>query len=388
MYKVQIKNAISDVIYETLKGEKYSVSDDCKDPDAILVRSASLHNMELPDSLCAIARAGAGYNNIPVAACTEAGIAVFNTPGANANAVKESVLTGLLLATRDVVGGIEWARTLEGKGEKIAEMVEKGKKQFIGPELMGKKLAVMGLGAVGGLVANTAPHLGMDVVGYDPFLSVDAAWSLSRAVHHATSYEELLSDADYLSIHIPLTPSTKGMIQSDIIEKMKRGSVILNFSRGEVVDDNAVIEALQSGQIRKYITDFPNQQLLNVGGVLSIPHLGASTPESEENCAVMAAQELQAYLSIGSISNSINLPRCELLPPEGHRICVIHKNVPNMIAQIAATMASNDVNIPNMTNKSRADIAYTVLDIPVPVTEKVKKMLSEIDGVLRVRVVN
>ena len=385
MFKVQTLNSISDVIYDSLERNRYAVSDECEAPDAILVRSASMLKTQLPSSLAAIARAGAGYNNIPVSACTKAGIVVFNTPGANANAVKESVLTGLLLSTRDVVGGVEWVRTLDGKGEEIPQLVEKGKNQFVGPELKGKTLAIMGLGHVGGPVANVAYHLDMEIIGYDPFISVESAWSLSRAVKRATSYEALLEKADYLSIHIPLTESTKGMMNFDMINMMKRGSVILNFSRGEVVDDDAVKAALKSGQLRKYVTDFPNQHLLNVKGALCIPHLGASTPESEENCAAMAATQIDEYLSTGSIVNSVNFPTCELGKPEGHRIAVLHLNIPNMIGQITTSVANSGVNIAHMVNKSRDDIAYTVLDLEHPVERELVENLASIGGVVRVR---
>jgi len=387
MYKIRTLNAISDVIYDALSKEEYIVSENQEDSDAILVRSASMHNVTLPPSLCAIARAGAGFNNIPVAECSKAGIVVFNTPGANANAVKESVLTGLLLGTRDIVGGIEWARTLDGKGDDIPKLVEKGKNQFTGPELKGKTLAIMGLGAVGGPVANTAYHLGMEIIGYDPYISVEAAWSLSRAVKRATSYEMLLENADYLSIHIPLADNTRGLINFDMLNKMKRGGVILNFSRGEVVDDDAVKAALKSGQLRKYITDFPNQNLLKAQGVLCIPHLGASTPESEENCAEMAAQQIDKYLKTGSIVNSVNFPRCELDVPEKHRVAVVHDNVPSMIGQITLTVGGTAVNIEHMVNKSRDTIAYTVLDTEAAITEETAEKLRAISGVTRVRVI-
>ena len=387
MHKIKTLNTISDVIFDALSPEEYSISDQQENPDAILVRSASMQDYPLPDSLAAIARAGAGYNNIPVSACTDAGVVVFNTPGANANAVKESVLTGLFLATRDVVGGIEWVRTLSGEGSLIPQLVEKGKNQFVGPELKGKTLAIMGLGAVGGLVANTAHHLGMEIIGYDPFISVEAAWSLSRAVKRAVSYEALLEHADYLSIHIPLSDDTRGMINFDMINKMKRGCAILNFSRGEVVDDDAAKAALKSGQIRKYVTDFPNQQLLHVNGVLCIPHLGASTPESEVNCASMAADQIHQYLTKGSIVNSVNFPRCELDIPEKHRISIVHRNIPNMIGQITTFVAHENVNIEHMVNKSRSDIAYTVLDTESLLTAEAEKNLSKIEGVLRIRTI-
>ena len=387
MYKIKTLNAISDVIFDSLTSDRYEVSDNQENPDAILVRSASMHETPLTEALTAIARAGAGYNNIPVSECTEAGIVVFNTPGANANAVKESVLTGLFMSTRDVVGGIEWVKTLVGSGDEITKLVEKGKNQFVGPELKGKTLAIMGLGAVGGLVANIAPHLGMDIIGYDPFISVEAAWSLSRAVKRAVSYDALLENADYLSVHIPLSEETRGMINFDMLNKMKRGSVILNFSRGEVVDDDAIKAALNSGQIRKYVTDFPNQNLLRVEGVLCIPHLGASTPESEINCAVMAASQIDNYLTNGSIVNSVNFPKCELDTPENHRIAVVHRNIPNMIGQITTFVAHEGINIAHMVNKSRGTVAYTVLDTDAELTSEAIKKLSHIEGVVRVRII-
>ena len=387
MLKIKTMNAISDVIFESLPVERYEVGNEVAAPDAVLVRSASMHETELPDSLYAIARAGAGYNNIPVERCTEAGIAVFNTPGANANAVKESVLTGLLLSTRDVVAGIEWAKSLEGKGDAIPALVEKGKNQFVGPELKGKTLSVWGLGAVGGLVANMATHLGMETIGYDPYISIEAAWSLSRSVKKANSQEILLENADYISLHIPLTSETQGMINFDVINKMKRGAVLLNFSRGEIVDDDAIKAALKSGQIRKYVTDFPNKDLLGIKNVLCIPHLGASTPESEENCAVMAAKQIDDFLSVGSVVNSVNLPRLVLDKPEKHRISVLHRNIPNMISQITSMVAKQGINIEHMMNKSRENIGYTVLDVMEEITPEVAAQIAAIENVIRVRII-
>ena len=387
MFTVKTLNAISDVIYTHLNEGAYKVDADAANPDAVIVRSASMHETALGEDLVAIARAGAGYNNIPVDTCTEKGIVVFNTPGANANAVKELVLTGLLMATRDVLGGIEWAKTLDGQGNQVPALVEKGKGQFVGPELKGKTLAIMGLGAIGGLVANVATHLGMEIIGYDPFISVESAWSLSRAVKRANTEEELLEHADYLSIHIPLIANAGATVNAEMISKMKKGAVILNFSRGEVVDNDAVAQALKSGQLRKYVTDFPNEQLLNTEGVLCIPHLGASTPESEENCADMAAKQIADFLTTGAIINAVNMPRCELGRPTMHRVAIIHKNVPKMISQITAKVSDVGVNINNMVNTSRGDIAYTVLDMEAAATEEVKNNIANIDGVVRVRVI-
>ncbi len=385
MYTIQTLNAISPVIYNHLPQEDFTVSKEAAQPDAVIVRSASMLEMELPGSLLSIARAGAGYNNIPVDKCTAAGICVFNTPGANANAVKELVLAGLLLASRDIIGGVEWAKGLKPGETSVAKQVEKGKSQFVGPEIQGKTLGVMGLGAIGVLVANAAEALGMKVIGYDPFLSVDNAWALSRSIQRSNSLEALLEQSDYVTIHIPLSDKTRNMIDESMLAKMKPSAALLNFSRAELCDGKAVAAALAAGKLRRYVVDFPTEDVLNAPGVIAIPHLGASTPESEDNCADMAAKQTRDYLMTGSIRNSVNLPACELAPAEKHRISVIHKNVPNMISQIAAVMGQANVNIEHMVNRSRGDIAYTVVDSLDDVPADIAQALSAIEGVVRAR---
>ncbi len=385
MYTIQTLNAISPVIYNHLPQEDFTVSKEAAQPDAVIVRSASMLEMELPGSLLSIARAGAGYNNIPVDKCTAAGICVFNTPGANANAVKELVLAGLLLASRDIIGGVEWAKGLKPGETSVAKQVEKGKGQFVGPEIQGKTLGVMGLGAIGVLVANAAEALGMKVIGYDPFLSVDNAWALSRSIQRSNSLEALLEQSDYVTIHIPLSDKTRNMIDESMLAKMKPSAALLNFSRAELCDGKAVAAALAAGKLRRYVVDFPTEDVLNAPGVIAIPHLGASTPESEDNCADMAAKQTRDYLMTGSIRNSVNLPACEMAPAEKHRISVIHKNVPNMISQIAAVMGQANVNIEHMVNRSRGDIAYTVVDSLDDVPADIAQALSAIEGVVRAR---
>ena len=385
MYTIQTLNAISPVIYNHLPQEDFTVSKEAAQPDAVIVRSASMLEMELPGSLLSIARAGAGYNNIPVDKCTAAGICVFNTPGANANAVKELVLAGLLLASRDIIGGVEWAKGLKPGETSVAKQVEKGKGQFVGPEIQGKTLGVMGLGAIGVLVANAAEALGMKVIGYDPFLSVDNAWALSRSIQRSNSLEALLEQSDYVTIHIPLSDKTRNMIDESMLAKMKPSAALLNFSRAELCDGKVVAAALAAGKLRRYVVDFPTEDVLNAPGVIAIPHLGASTPESEDNCADMAAKQTRDYLMTGSIRNSVNLPACELAPAEKHRISVIHKNVPNMISQIAAVMGQANVNIEHMVNRSRGDIAYTVVDSLDDVPADIAQALSAIEGVVRAR---
>lgn len=363
MYQIQTLNKISKKGLAVLDSNIYNVAEEMQNPDGIILRSFKMHDMELPDSLRAVARAGAGVNNIPIDKCTEKGIVVFNTPGANANAVKELVIAALLLSSRKIVQGIEWAKTLVGEGDAVASLVEKGKSNFAGPEIQGKALGVVGLGAIGVRVANAAHHLGMDVVGYDPFLSVDAAWHLTRFAHKANSLDELLSKADYVTIHVPATPSTKGMFNSEAFANMKKGARLLNFSRGELVDENDVQAALENGELASYITDFASEALLKNEKVICLPHLGASTPESEENCAVMAANELKDFLENGNIKNSVNFPNCEMGKADGARITVLHKNVPSMIKNITDVFASKGVNIANMLNKSKGDNAYTMIDV-------------------------
>ena len=343
--------------------------------------------MPISDSLLAVARAGAGYNNIPVDKCSERGIVVFNTPGANANAVKELTIAGMLLAGRDIVGGIEWARTLKGEGDKVAALVEKGKNHFVGPELKGKKLAVIGLGAIGTMVANAGHALEMDVYGYDPFLSVEHALMLSRAVHKAGDLDKLLAEADFVSLHLPLTDKTRGMVDADMLSKFKPGAALLNFSRGELVDGAAVLEAVKAGRLRRYVTDFPSEDMLGAEGVIALPHLGASTPESEDNCAEMAAQELAGYLTRGAIINSVNYPACDPGYTDGARLCVLHANVPNMVGSVTALLAAQGINIANMVNKSRGALAYTVIDADGEIGANVVKAVAAVENVYKVRLI-
>ena len=366
-------------------GDGYVVGDAVENPEGILVRSAAMHEMAFPESLLAVARAGAGVNNIPLDRCSDAGIVVFNTPGANANAVKELVIAGLLLASRKVVAGIEWARTLKGQGAEVGKLVEKGKGQFTGPEILGKKLGVIGLGAIGVLVANAAKELGMDVYGYDPYLSVDAAWKLSRSVHHAASLAQLFAECDYITLHLPLTPDTRDTISAETIATMKDGVRILNFARGELVNSEAMKAALASGKVASYVVDFPSDEMLCVENVVAIPHLGASTPESEDNCAVMAADEIKAYLEEGIIRNSVNFPAMENAKTTAVRVCVLHRNIPAMVAQISTIISEEGVNIDTMTNRSKKDNAYTVLDVESDVAEATLDKIRAIDGVIRVR---
>ena len=386
MFKIQTLNAISDIIYTQLPTETYTVAKDEPVPDGILVRSAAMHEMEFGENLLAIARAGAGVNNIPIDRCSQQGICVFNTPGANANAVAELVICGLLLGSRNVYGAMQWAQTLQGEGANVPKLVEKGKGQFVGPEIRGKTLGVVGLGAIGRIVANAACNgLGMKVVGHDPYISVDNAWALSHKVVHAANDAEVFANADYLTIHVPLNDKTRGMINADVIAKMKPGAVLLNFSRNELVDNEAVKAALASGQLSAYVVDFPSDDLLGVEKVIAIPHLGASTPESEENCASMAAAQIRDYLEFGSIRNSVNLPEVLMAPPEGARILVIHENVPNTIAPITACISAEGVNIVNLTNKSRKNMAVTVVDVPELPSAQAIANIRRLPGVFRVR---
>ena len=364
----------------------YTITDDMANAAGVMVRSAAMHDMDLPDTLLGIARAGAGVNNIPIDKCSEQGIVVFNTPGANANAVKELVLAGLFLASRKVVDGIAWAQTLKGEGDAVGKLVEKGKSAYAGPELLGKKLGVIGLGAIGVLVANAAVALGMDVYGYDPYLSVDAAWKLSRHIRHANTLDEIYAECDYITVHVPLVPDTKGMLNAAAFAAMKDGVRILNFSRAGLVDSDAMLAALENGKVAAYVVDFPTDEMLGVQGVVAIPHLGASTPESEDNCAVMAANQLKAYLEDGNIINSVNFPDVNVPRAGDLRICVLHQNIPNMLAQISSLVSACDVNIESMTNKSRKDLAYTVLDVVGAVADDVPEKIAAIDGIIRVRV--
>ena len=386
MYRIGLCNELSPVIHKALPKERFVIGKEIGEPDAILVRSASLHDTSFPPSLKAIARAGAGVNNIPVDRCNADGIVVFNTPGANANAVKEMVIAAMLLSTRHVVEGVEWVRGLDGKPN-IPKLVEAGKSQFAGPELYGKTLGVIGLGAVGAMVANVAHSLRMNVQGYDPYLSVEGAWRLSRAVKHAASLDAMLAEADIVTIHMPLLEGTRGIFDASMLMKMKPGAILLNFARGELVDNNAVLAVLASGRLAYYVTDFPNETLLGKKNVLCIPHLGASTPESEENCATMASQQLADFLEHGTIHNSVNYPDCELPRTEAFRICMFHGNVTNVLGRIAATIGEAGYNIANMINKSRGAQAITVLDLDEAPAPEVVKALEAVEAVVRVRVI-
>lgn len=384
--KLHCLNPISKYGIELLT-DAYEMTDDAAQAEGILVRSASMHEMELPDGLLAVARAGAGVNNIPLDVCAEKGIVVFNTPGANANGVKELVIAALLLGSRDIVDGVAWCRE-NAADPNIAKTVEKSKKAFVGHEIKGKKLGVIGLGAIGAEVANAAAALGMDVYGYDPFISVNGAWMLSRDVKHIMSVDTIYQECDYITVHVPLMDSTKKMINKDTIASMKDGVVVLNFSRDLLVDDDAMAEALESGKVHRYITDFPNPKSVNMKNVIAIPHLGASTEESEDNCAVMAVKEMMDYLENGNIRNSVNYPACDMgVCRTASRIAVMHKNIPNMIGQITGALAEQDVNISDMTNKSRDQYAYTLLDLESRPKEATIEKLKGIKGVLRVRTV-
>lgn len=387
MFKIKTMNKISPIGLSQFKPDAYTCSDDEQSPDSIMVRSASLHDVELPKSVKAIARAGAGTNNIPVSKCSENGIVVFNTPGANANAVKELVIAALIFTSRNVVDAANWVQELKGKGDEVGKLVEKGKSQFVGPEIAGKTLGVIGLGAIGVLVANAAKNLGMEVYGYDPYISVEAAWGISRSIHHAASINEIYEKSDLISIHVPLNNETKGTINAQSIALMKKGVRIFNFARGELAVAADIKEALESGKIASYTVDFPCDDLLGVKGVLSIPHLGASTPESEDNCALMAANELIAFLEDGTIKNSVNFPNVDMPLSGDIRITVIHKNIPNMLAQIASVISQNNLNIENMVDKSKKEYAYTIIDVSGNEIDKAVESLEGIDGVIRVRVI-
>lgn len=386
MRKVYCLNAISKYGTDLLT-EEYQLTEEMAGAEAVLVRSAAMHDMEFPDSLLAIARAGAGVNNIPLDRCAEDGIVVFNTPGANANGVKELVIAGMLLASRDIVGGIEWCQSIK-EDPGIAKAVEKGKKAFAGFEIKGKKLGVIGLGAIGAEVANAAAALGMEVYGYDPYISVNAAWGLSRDVKHITAVDRIYQECDYITLHVPLLDGTREMIDQKSLNQMKDGVIILNFSRDLLVNDDDMAAALNGGKVHKYVTDFPNPKSANMPGAIVIPHLGASTEESEDNCAKMAVKEVVDYLENGNIRNSVNYPNCSMgVCNAESRIGVLHLNIPNMIGQITGTLASGNVNISDMTNKSKDKYAYTMLDLESKADDDTIQKLNAIKGVLRVRVV-
>lgn len=386
MFNYTCLNPIAGVGLDLLSDE-YNKVDDIKDAQAVLVRSAAMHDMELPKTLEVVARAGAGVNNIPLDKCAEAGIVVFNTPGANANGVKELVFAGMLLAARDVVGGIEWVKGEEGNAD-VAKLAEKQKKNFAGSEIAGKKLGVIGLGAIGVKVANAATHLGMEVYGYDPYISVNAAWSLSRNVNHVNAVEEIYKNCDYITIHVPLLDSTKKMINAEAIAMMKPTTVVLNFARDLLVDEEAMVAALEEGKVAKYVSDFPNPTTVGKKGCIVTPHIGASTEESEDNCAVMAVKEIRDFLENGNITHSVNYPDCNMGEcKSAGRLLLLHRNVKGMISSYTSILGDANINISDMTNKSRGDYACTLLDVDAPVTKEVEEKLQTLDGVLKVRIV-
>ena len=388
MFRIKTMNKIAQVGLNQFPAD-YQVGDSVEGEEGILVRSAKLHDYPFPDTLWGIARAGAGTNNIPVAECAQKGIVVFNTPGANANGVKELVIAALLMASRDLVGGVEWVKAQAATPDTdVAAAVEKGKSAFVGPELYRKTLGVIGLGAIGALVANAALSLGMEVYGYDPFLSVDTALRLDRHVHVVKDVAELYRVSDYVTIHVPYTPDTRHTINADTIAQMKDGVRIVNLARGELVDDEAMMAALESGKVARYVTDFPNNTITLAPNVVPIPHLGASTPESEDNCAIMAAQQLRDFLENGNIKNSVNFPNVEMERSGVQRLCIIHRNIPAMLANITAQLSGDGVNVENMTNKSRGDYAYTLVDVGSAVEESVIDDIRAIDGIIRVRVIS
>lgn len=386
MYKYQCLNPISETGLQLFSSD-YEKTDTMENADAILVRSAKMTDMDIPENVHGIARAGAGVNNVPIQECAAKGIVVFNTPGANANGVKELVLAGMLLASRDIVGGIEWVEKHDEDSD-IGKLAEKSKKAFAGCEISGKKLGIIGLGAIGTMVANAATHLGMEVYGYDPYISIDAAWNLSRSIKHSTSLDEIYTECDYITIHVPLVDDTRKMINTEAIKKMKDGVVILNFARDLLVDEEALVEALEEGKVKKYVTDFANPIVAGAKGTLVTPHLGASTEESEENCAVMAVKQLRDFLENGNIKNSVNFPNCDMgVCVAAGRIAIAHKNIPNMISQFTRIFGDAGVNIADMTNKSRGEYAYTLLDLEMPASEQLLNQLESIEGVTKVRVV-
>jgi Phosphoglycerate dehydrogenase and related dehydrogenases len=386
MYNVKCLNPIAKIGTDGFT-DQYQLTDDINEAEAVLVRSASMHEIEPSDKLLAVARAGAGVNNIPIDKYAEQGVVVFNTPGANSNGVKELVLAGMLLASRDIIGGANWVTENKGDAD-IAKTAEKEKKNFAGTEISGKKLGVIGLGAIGAKVANAATHLGMEVYGYDPYVSIDAAWGLSRTIKHITNVNDIFTDCDFITVHVPLLDSTKGMIGADAINMMKDGVVILNFARDILCDEDAVLAGIESGKIKKYVTDFANSKVAGKPGVICTPHLGASTEESEDNCAIMAVKEIRDFIENGNVINSVNYPRCDAgICQTVSRITVCHKNIPNMLTQFTGLFAKDGINVPDMVSKSKGDYAYTILDIDSAVSEQVVNDLKAIEGVVRVRVV-
>ena len=386
MYKIQTLNKIAKIGTDKL-GEGYEIADTIENPDAIILRSFNMHEMDIPESVKGIARAGAGVNNIPIEKCSEKGIVVFNTPGANANAVKELAIAGLLLASRKVTDAVDWAKTLKGEGDAVGKLVEKGKSNFAGPEIYGKTLGVIGLGAIGVMVANAAYHLGMEVMGYDPYISVDAAWGISRHVEKANDLGDMISKCDYISLHLPLNDGTRNMINAGLLSKAKDGIRILNFARGELVNTEDIIAALESGKVASYVTDFPNDKQLGVPGIVAIPHLGASTPESEDNCAVMAAKQLKDFLENGNIKNSVNFPNCIEPRTTKSRIVVAHKNVPNMISTLSGILSEKNMNIEHLTNKSKKELAITMIDTDDDISAAIIDEIKATSEVLSVRLI-
>jgi len=387
MFKIKTLNNISPKGLDLLPKDTFTVGESEDAPDGILLRSFKMAEADLNPNLKAIARAGAGVNNIPVELCTQKGIVVFNTPGANANGVKELLFAGMLLSSRRLYQGINWSQSLKGKGADIPALVEKGKADFAGPEILGKKLAIIGLGAIGVIAANAAIEMGMEVVGFDPYISVESAWGLSRSVKRAKTLEGALTDADFITIHVPLTPETKGVVNSALIAKMKTGVRLLNFARAELVNNKDVLAAIKDGKVAAYVTDFPEEELLGIDQVIPVPHLGASTPEAEDNCAIMAADELKNFLQTGNIKNSVNFPNCELDFHRKTRIILANKNIPNMVGQITTVLANEGINIADMLNKGKGDVAYNIIDIDSDVGTGIIDKLKSIDGVIMVRLI-
>ena len=386
MFRIQTLNKISPLGLELFPKDKYEIANDIPNPDAVLVRSADMNDLEIPSSVLAIARAGAGYNNIPVTRCSESGVVVFNTPGANANAVKELALAALLLSSRDIVGGINWVSSIAGKSD-VPELVEKEKSRFTGPELKGKTLGVVGLGAIGVMVANDAASLGMNVIGYDPYISVDAAWNLSREVVRADTLEGLLIKSDYVTLHVPQSETTKGLLDAEKFRLMKKEASVVNLSRASIVKDKDIIEALDAGKLRAYVTDFPNAELLTCKKVIPVPHLGASTPEAEDNCAIMAAKQIIDFLEDGAIRNSVNFPQCRLDQRAPNRLLVANRNIPNMVGQITTILAGTNVNITDLINHHRDEFAYNIIDTEQQIPEPVLEQIRKVDGIIRVRAI-
>ncbi|MBN1412928.1 MAG: 3-phosphoglycerate dehydrogenase [Spirochaetales bacterium] len=387
MYKIRTLNKISLIGLDHFPRDSYEIASEIMNPDAVIVRSYKMHDMELPASLKCIARAGAGVNNIPIEKCSDKGIVVFNTPGANSNGVKELVITGLLLSSRKIVNGINWAKTLVGKGDEVAKLIEKGKSDYTGPEIKGKTLGVIGLGAIGVMVANAAINLGMNVIGYDPYISVESAWGLSSSVKRATVLETLISESDYISIHVPLTDDTKGLLTKDKFGLMKKGVRLLNFSRNGLVNNEDLLEAIGRETVSCYVTDFPDEELLKNDHVIGIPHLGASTPEAEDNCAVMAVNQVKNFLELGNITFSVNFPVCEMQPSRKNfnRLVLANKNIPNMVGQITAVLAERKINIEDMINKHKDNLAYNIIDIDSDPDDDLVGKLKAIEGVVMVR---